>query len=113
MAKVEHNGVLRSSRSPGPPPVSGEGLHHRSHVLVFLDSLYAGYIYMPKARTPTRYGGISTVHITTDNDQRDKMGEVAQTMSRTTHMSAYTAMDYALKAQEINTKLLQQTTQAW
>jgi hypothetical protein len=53
------------------------------------------------------------VHITTDNDQRDKMGEVAQTMSRTTHKSAYTAMDYALKAQEINTKLLQQTTQTW
>jgi hypothetical protein len=53
------------------------------------------------------------VHITTDNDQRDQMGEVAQTMSRTTHKSAYTAMDYALKAQEINTKLLQQTTQAW
>jgi cell fate (sporulation/competence/biofilm development) regulator YlbF (YheA/YmcA/DUF963 family) len=53
------------------------------------------------------------VHITTDNDQRDKKGEVAQTMSRTTHKSAYTAMDYALKAQEINTKLLQQTTQAW
>jgi cell fate (sporulation/competence/biofilm development) regulator YlbF (YheA/YmcA/DUF963 family) len=41
------------------------------------------------------------------------MDEVAQTMSRTTHKSAYTAMDYALKAQEINTKLLQQTTQAW
>jgi hypothetical protein len=68
---------------------------------------------MPKVDTPTRYGGISTVHITTDNDQRDKMGEVAQTMSRTIHKSAYTAMDYALKAQEINTKLLQQTTQAW
>jgi hypothetical protein len=50
------------------------------------------------------------VHITTDNDQMD---EVAQTMSRTTHKSAYTTMDYALKAQEINTKLLQQTTQAW
>jgi hypothetical protein len=68
---------------------------------------------MPKADTPTRYGGISTVHITTDNYHRDKMGEVTQTMSRTTHKSAYTAMDYALKAQEINTKLLQQTTQAW
>ncbi len=68
---------------------------------------------MQEAYTPTRYGGISTVHITTDNDQMDKMGEVAQTMSRTTHKSAYTAMDYALKAQEINTKLLQQTTQAW
>jgi hypothetical protein len=53
------------------------------------------------------------VHITTDNDQMDKVGEAAQTMSRTTHKSAYTAMDYALKAQEINTKLLQETTQAW
>jgi hypothetical protein len=53
------------------------------------------------------------VHITTDNDQMDKVGEAAQTMSRATHKSAYTAMHYALKAQEINTKLLQQTTQAW
>ena len=53
------------------------------------------------------------MHITTDNDQMGKVGEAAQTMSRTTHKSAYTAMDYALKAQEINTKLLQQTTQAW
>ena len=53
------------------------------------------------------------MHITTDNDQRDKVGEAAQTMSRATHKSAYTAMDYALKAQEINTRLLQQTTQAW
>jgi hypothetical protein len=53
------------------------------------------------------------VHITTDNDQMDKVGEAAQTMSRATHKSAYTAMDYALEAQEINTKLLQQTTQAW
>ena len=55
------------------------------------------------------------MHITTDNDQmdKDKVGEAAQTMFRTTHKSAYTAMDYALKAQEINTKLLQQTTQAW
>ncbi len=51
--------------------------------------------------------------INTDNDQMDKVGEAAQTMSRTTYKSAYTAMDYALKAQEINTKLLQQTSQAW
>ena len=48
------------------------------------------------------------MHITTDNDQmdKDKVGEAAQTMFRTTHKFAYTAMDYALKAQEINTKLL-------
>ncbi len=53
------------------------------------------------------------MHIITDNDQMDKAGEAAQTMSRTTHKSAYTAMDYAVQAQEINTKLLQQTSQAW
>src|SRR5215211_5572161 len=75
--------------------------------------MWGTYMCRKPIYLPTRYGGNSTVHITTDNDQRDKMGEVAQTMSRTTHMSAYTAMDYALKAQEINTKLLQQTTQAW
>jgi len=68
---------------------------------------------MCRKPTPTRYGGISTVHIITDNDQIDKVGEAAQTMSRTTHKSAYIAMDYALKAQEINTKLLQETSQAW
>jgi hypothetical protein len=75
--------------------------------------MYRVHIYRKPTHLPTRSGGISTVHITTDNDQRDKVGEAAQTMSRTTHKSAYTAMDYALKAQEINTKLLQQSTQAW
>jgi hypothetical protein len=63
-----------------------------------------------ESQSPTRYGGISTVHKTTDID---RMGETAQTMSRTTQKSAYTAMDYALKAQEINTRLLQRTSQAW
>ena len=43
----------------------------------------------------------------------DKMGETARTMSRTIQESAYTALDYALKVQEINTKLLQGTSQAW
>ena len=47
------------------------------------------------------------MHKTTDID---KMGE---TMSRTTQKSAHTAMDYAFKTQEMNTKLLQQTSQAW
>src|ERR671910_697453 len=75
--------------------------------------MWGTYICRKPIYLPTRYGGISTVHITTDNDQMDKVGEAAQTMSRATHKSAYTAMDYALKAQEINTKLLQQTTQAW
>src|ERR671910_927587 len=75
--------------------------------------MWGTYICRKPIYLPTRYGGISTVHITTDNDQMDKVGEAAQTMSRATHKSAYTAMDYALKAQEINTKLLQQSTQAW
>jgi primosomal protein N' len=50
------------------------------------------------------------VHNTTDNAQMDK---AAQTISRTTQNSAHTAMDYALKTQEMNTRLLQQTSQAW
>jgi hypothetical protein len=50
------------------------------------------------------------VHSTIDNDKMDK---AAQTISGTTHKSAYTAMDYALEVQKINTKLLQQTSQAW
>lgn len=50
------------------------------------------------------------MHNTTDNAQMDK---AAQTISRTTQNSAHTAMDYALKTQEMNTRLLQQTSQAW
>jgi hypothetical protein len=61
----------------------------------------------------TRYGGISTVHKTTDTNKTDNMGKTARTMSRTTQESAHAAMDYALKAQEINTELLRRTSQAW
>ena len=50
------------------------------------------------------------MHNTTDNAQMDK---AAQTISRTTQNSAHTAMDYALKTQEMNSRLLQQTSQAW
>ena len=50
------------------------------------------------------------MHNTTDNAQMDK---AAQTISRTTQNSDHTAMDYALKTQEMNTRLLQQTSQAW
>jgi len=50
------------------------------------------------------------VHKTTDIDKMDK---TARTMSRTTQQSAHTAMDYALKAQEINAELLRRTSQAW
>ncbi len=43
----------------------------------------------------------------------NKIEETAQTMSKTTQESAHTAMDYALKAQEINTELLRRTSQTW
>ena len=51
------------------------------------------------------------MHKTTDINK--KRGERARTMSRTTQESAHTAMDYALKAQEINAELLRRTSQAW
>jgi hypothetical protein len=67
------------------------------------------HIYVESRYTHT-YGGISTVHNTTDNAQ---MAKAVQTISRTTQNTAHTAMDYALKTQEMNTRLLQQTSQAW
>ena len=53
------------------------------------------------------------MHKTTDINKTHKTGEAARTMSRTTQESAHTAMDYALRAQEINTELLRRTSQAW
>jgi hypothetical protein len=53
------------------------------------------------------------VHKATDINKTHKMGEAARTMSRTTQESAHTAMDDALRAQEINTELLRRTSQAW
>ncbi len=53
------------------------------------------------------------MHKTTDINKTHKMGEATRTMSRTTQESAHTAMDYALRAQEINTELLRRTSQAW
>ena len=53
------------------------------------------------------------MHKITDVNKTDKTGEAARTMSRTTQESAHTAMDYALRAQEINTELLRRTSQAW
>ncbi len=50
------------------------------------------------------------MHNATDNAHMDK---AAQTISRITQNSAHTAMDYALKTQEMNSRLLQQTSQAW
>ncbi|HEY6711042.1 MAG TPA: hypothetical protein VI055_02130 [Rubrobacter sp.] len=53
------------------------------------------------------------MHKITDINKTHKTGEAARTMSRTTQESAHTAMDYALRAQEINTELLRRTSQAW
>jgi outer membrane biosynthesis protein TonB len=48
------------------------------------------------------------VHNITDINK--KMGERTRTVSRTGQESAYTAMDYAFKAQEMNTDLLRRTS---
>jgi outer membrane biosynthesis protein TonB len=64
-------------------------------------------------KAPPPHGGISTVHNTTDTIKLDKMGETARTMYRTTQKPAHTAMDHALRAQEVNTDLLRRTSQAW
>jgi hypothetical protein len=51
------------------------------------------------------------VHNTTDINK--KRGETARAMSGTAQQSAHTAMDHALKAQEVNTELLLRTSRAW
>ena len=45
--------------------------------------------------------------------EMENMGKTAETMARSTQQSAYTAMDYAVKAQEVNTELLRKTTEVW
>jgi hypothetical protein len=43
----------------------------------------------------------------------EKMDRTAEMMARTTQDSAYAVMDYALRAQRINTELVQQMTEIW
>ena len=43
----------------------------------------------------------------------EKMGKTAETMARSAQQGAYTAMDYAVKAQEVNAELLQKTAEVW
>ncbi len=43
----------------------------------------------------------------------DEMGKTTEVMVRSTQQSAYTAMDYAVKAQEVNTELLRKTAEVW
>jgi hypothetical protein len=57
------------------------------------------------------YEEVSIVATTTDN--MEKVGKTAEEMARSTQQSAYTAMDYAVKAQEVNTELLRKTTEVW
>jgi hypothetical protein len=54
---------------------------------------------------------LSIVATTTDTVQQ--MGKTAEAMVRTAQQSAHTAMDYTVKAQEVNTELLRKTTEAW
>jgi hypothetical protein len=49
----------------------------------------------------------------TSTQNLEKMGKATETMARNTQDSASTAMDYAVKAQEINTNLLGRTTELW
>ncbi len=53
------------------------------------------------------------MHKTTNINKSANMDETAQKVSSTTQESAYTAINYAFKAQEINTDLLRRTSQAW
>ena len=43
----------------------------------------------------------------------EKIGKTAEMMARTTQDSAHAVMDYALRAQRINTELVQQMTEIW
>jgi hypothetical protein len=49
----------------------------------------------------------------TSTQDLEKIGKTTEAMARITQNSAYTAMDYAVKAREINTNLLQRTTELW
>jgi hypothetical protein len=56
------------------------------------------------------YEEVSIVATTTE---MEKVGKTAEEMVKTAQQSAYTAMDYAVKAQEVNTELLRKTTEVW
>jgi len=56
------------------------------------------------------YEEVLVVAMTTNIDE---MGKTAEVMARNAQQSAYTAMDYAVKAQEVNAELLRKTTEVW
>ncbi len=49
----------------------------------------------------------------TTTDTVQQMGKTAEAMVRSAQQGAHTAMDYTVKAQEVNTELLRKTTEAW
>lgn len=49
----------------------------------------------------------------TTTDNMEQMGKITEVMMRSAQQSAHTAMDYTVKAQEVNTELLRKTTEAW
>jgi hypothetical protein len=51
--------------------------------------------------------------VATTTENMEKMGKTAEVIARTTQQTAYTAMDYTAKAQEVNTELLRKTTEVW
>jgi hypothetical protein len=51
--------------------------------------------------------------VATSTDTMEKTGKAAEVIAKTTQQSAYTAMDYSVKAQEVNTELLRRTTEVW
>jgi hypothetical protein len=55
----------------------------------------------------------SIVATTTTTDTVEQMGKSAEAMVSSAQQSAHTAMDYTVKAQEVNTELLQRTTEVW
>jgi hypothetical protein len=59
------------------------------------------------ATTTRRFSIVATT------TEMEKMGRTAEEMAKTTQQSAYTAMDYAVKAQEVNAELLRKTSEVW
>jgi hypothetical protein len=53
----------------------------------------------------------SIVATTTEN--MEKMDKTAEAVARTAQQTTYTAIDYAVKAQEVNAELLRKTTEVW
>jgi hypothetical protein len=68
-------------------------------------------VYIDVQLDTTTSRRFSIVATTTDN--MEKTGKAAELIARSAQQSAYTAMDYTAKAQEVNTELLRKTTELW